>query len=306
MINNFSKLNPEHRLFKQLSECKPIWWQNIVNKRDDFYIEVRKDNYIDVYFNGGAIMKLSYSNGFKGEIHFEYVPLKSQKNYVPFVFSDDNIKIATDKLAIGAIDNFSSVGISAFQKRIAKFFPANSEKGIQADFVLKNSAFIDTEFAYNTPGGIIRFDLVWIDLRTHKLYVVELKTIGDKRLYVNGNRQTDSVDDKIDLQLKKYRTFIRENTQNLHDHYERVFAVKKDLGILRGELKDLNSLDGYSFEERPILLIGDCTQAWINDNGVKLKCAIENIAYGCFYQGQGTRKFSIPSDSIRNKFVFKP
>jgi hypothetical protein len=250
-------------------------------------------------------MKLSYGKGFEGKIHYEYIPLRSEKPYVPFIFSGDNIKIEKDTFPIAPIDNFSDKGIKAFKKRIANFFPPSSEKGIQADFVLKNSAFIDTEFQYKIPNGTIRFDLVWVDLRTRKLYIVELKTIGDQRLYVNAKPQVDSIADKIDVQLKKYRNFIRENNQNLHDHYKRVFIVKKALGILREELKELNSLNEFSFEERPILLIGDCTQAWINDNGDKLKCAVENIAYGCFYQGSGTRVFSIPGDSIRNKFIFK-
>jgi hypothetical protein len=291
----FSKLDPEHKLFKELSEQKPIWWQNIVRNKN-IYVEVRKDNYINVYFNGGAILKLSYTNGFKGKIHFEYIPLKprkSQNTYIPFTFSDNYLEIDTSKVDFAKVDNFSDNGISAFQKRIGKFFPPSSEKGMQADFVLKNSAFLDTEFQYK---GDIRFDLVWADVKLRKLYVVELKTIGDPRLYV----------DKIYVQLKKYRDFIQDHSQDLLSHYKRVFSVKKKLRVLPEGFRGLNSLDGFMFEERPILLIGDCTQAWIDDNSDRLNKAIRNIAYGCFYQGKNTRLFDIPRRTkVINRWVFK-
>jgi hypothetical protein len=41
---------------------------------------VRKDNYIDVYYNGGGVIKeLKYSkNGYSGLIHCKYLFLKRQ------------------------------------------------------------------------------------------------------------------------------------------------------------------------------------------------------------------------------------
>ena len=131
MTDKFSKLNPEHELFNQLTEKKPIWWENIKNNKS-IYVDIRKDNYIDVYYNGGAILNLSYVRGFKGKIHFEYIPLTSDGSYVPFTFSDDNIEIdlKRGKVDFAKLDNFSSKGISAFQKRIGLFFQSSSEKGI--------------------------------------------------------------------------------------------------------------------------------------------------------------------------------
>ena len=310
MDDKFSKLDPEHKLFRQLLQKKPIWWQNIVKnvKNKTLYVEIRKDNYIDVYYNGGAILhRLSYTNGFKGSIHFEYIPLimQGKNSYIPFDFSDDNIKIDTTDLSISEdINNFSANGISKFQKRIGMFFSPISEKGIQADFVLNNSGFLDTEFEYKTAKGNIRFDLIWVDIRLHKLFVVELKTINDPRLYFN-DRSRDSKDyDKIDDQLNKYREFIREQSQNLLLYYEKVFIIKKQLGILPDGLNEVGSLSGFGFEERPILLIGDCNQIWIKDNHKRLNDFIKHTTYGCFYQGKGTREFKIPKKPTGNKFVW--
>lgn len=308
MSVKFSRLDPEHKLFHQLLQRNPIWWENIIRnvENKNLYVEIRKDNYIDVYYNGGAILNLSYTNGFRGKIHFEYIPLMSKGSYVPLTFSDDNIEIDIKKgeVKFAKLDNFSEEGISRFQKRIGKFFPPTSEKGIQADFVLNNSAFLDTEFQYKTDKGDIRFDLVWVDVNLRKLFVVELKTISDPRLYFSERSRDSENYNKIDAQLKKYREFIREERQNLLSHYEAVFVIKKKLGILPEGLRGLSSLSGFMFEERPILLIGECTQIWIDDNHDKLNRFIKHIAYGCFYQGKGTRRFSIPSKNIGNRFVW--
>jgi len=299
----FSKLNPEHKLFNQLVDRNPVWWQNIVNNKD-LYIEVRKDNYIDVYYNGGAILCLSYSSDFKGRIHFEYIPLVSKSNYVSFKFLDDSLEIDTIDVRFAGLDNLSANGLRAFQKRIGKFFPPSSEKGIQADFILQNSAFLDSEFQYKNDQGDVRFDLVWVDEGTQKIYVIELKTISDSRLYFNENSRDSEDYKKIDAQMKRYRDFIRKQNHNLLSHYERVFTVKKKLGILPKGLRGLSSLAGFVFEERPVLLIGDCTQIWIDDNHERLNQALQGIAYGCFYQGKNTRRFYIPEKSVGNRYVW--
>lgn len=310
MSEKFSSLNPDNKLFRQLLQRNPRWWENIIKnvRNKKLYVDIRKDNYIDVYCNGGAILhRLSYTNGFKGSIHFEYMHLITQgkNSYIPFDFSDDTIKIDTTGLSISKdVNNFSANGISKFQKRIGMFFSLSSEKGIQADFVLKNSAFLDTEFQYKTDKGAIRFDLVWVDVDLSKLFVIELKTIGDPRLYFNKESQASKDYDKIDDQLNKYREFIREQSQNLLSHYEKLFIIKKKLGILPDGLQGRDSLSGFAFEERPILLVADCTESWIKNNSHRLNEAIKHIAYGCFYQGKNTRRFNIPKKNTVNKFVW--
>ena len=163
---------------------------------------------------------------------------------------------------------------------------------------------MDTEFQYANQNGNVRFDLVWVDVGMRKLYVIELKTIGDSRLYFSENSRDSEGSDKIDGQLRKYREFIRDQNQNLIDHYERVLLIKRKLGILPMGLQELYSLDGFNFEERPILLIGDCTQAWINENKTRMDSSINHIAYGCFYQGKNTRGFYVPKKTTGNKHIF--
>lgn len=67
------KLNPKNALFENLATNPPVWWETLVND-EDIYIEIRKDNYIDVYYNGGNIIKeLRYKDGaYTGKIHYKY------------------------------------------------------------------------------------------------------------------------------------------------------------------------------------------------------------------------------------------
>lgn len=305
----FSRLNPDHKLFRQLSERRPVWWQNIVRsvQNGKLYAEVRKDNYIDVYYNGGAILhRLSYTDGFRGELHFEYIPLTSLRNYVPLRFSGDSIEIDMQDSGVefAGLGQFSENGIRPFQRRIGKFFMPSSEKGIQADFVLKNSCFIDTEFQYPSGKRSVRFDLVWVDVELRKLFVVELKTIGDQRLYFRVKSSDSPNYNKICGQLEAYRGFITEQNHNLLSHYERLFSIKRRLGILPSRLTELDSLSGFTFEERPILLIGDCNNVWIGANRDRLSGAIKDTAYGLFLQGKNTRRFTIPKNTAGNRIIF--
>jgi hypothetical protein len=295
-----SKLNPKHQLFETLLRDEPIWWKNLGADKD-LYVEVRKDNYLDVYHAGGRILELKYSHGLRGIIHFEYIPLKCDRQYVALNCANDSISISDNSLRVLPIHRFDSAELLPIKKRVRMFNPPSSEKAIQADFVLNNTQFLDTEFQYRNN---MRFDMVWADISRRKLFVVELKTIGDQRLYIGHHRSADTSPYKIDLQLRKYRQFVAENSQELLSHYERLFVVKKKLGLLRGKLDGLDTLNGFTVEEKPILLIGDCTQNWIDQQYKRLNNAIMNVAYGCFYQGTSTRAFSIPERNTGNRYVF--
>jgi hypothetical protein len=300
--DGFARLDPEHVLFKKLIKEQPGWWQNIC-KNKSIYIDVRKDNSLDVYYNGGKIIDLSYTNNFQGSIHFKYIPIKSRNNYVPFLFSEGKIRVDKDKLDFIDLDNFSPEIISEIQKLVSNYYPANSEKGIQAELVLKNSYFIDSEFQFDHKEKDIRFDLVWVDIGLRKLFVVELKTTKDTRLYFDERSRDNKIYNKIDSQLSEYRDFIKEHKLDLFEYYQKVFIIKKRLQILPEGFSELNSLDDFEFEEKPILLVGDCTQNWIKENSERIDAKLQGIAYACFYQGEKTRTFRIPPKNQGNKHI---
>ncbi len=76
------KLDVGNKLFLELKSNPPTWWENLL-RDEDLYIEIRKDNYIDVYFNGGGIIrKLKFTRGeYSGSIHFKYL-LSDKAEYI--------------------------------------------------------------------------------------------------------------------------------------------------------------------------------------------------------------------------------
>ena len=72
----FTTLKRDHELFEKLKNENPEWWQfvkdNIVPA--GFYVDVRKDNSLNVYFNGGSVLKITLVRGeIKGKIHNYYL-----------------------------------------------------------------------------------------------------------------------------------------------------------------------------------------------------------------------------------------
>lgn len=293
------QLNTEHGLFRKLVDESPKWWNNL--KSDpDIYIDVRKGNSLNAYHNGGSIMRLKGAKAFKAEIHVEYIPVSRATNYQSFSFNNGDVFL--DELRTMAIKNFESDSLAKIKKRIQKFYPNDSEKGIQGRYVVTANRnpkgtgfFIDTEMQYKKG----RIDLVWLDLKNKKIAFVELKTIGDERLYIEKSQKQET----IDLQLSKYRDFTRENRDALIGYYDKVYRIKKRLGLLPGFAKE-KSIQSFDIIEKPILLIGDCTQDWINRNAEELNSQLKDIAFGCLYQGKSTNDFRIPYKPSRYGFNF--
>lgn len=272
-----NRLNQNDPLFKNLENNPPDWWQTLVNDKD-IYIEIRKDNYIDVYYNGGNIIRRLMHKGkeYAGAIHYKYL-LPDDEDYVDYKFSSDGktmVKKTTIELLKTA--NFDKETLKRIKANISRYYPATSEKGVQARFILqKDSRFIDSEFAYNKTDDKMRIDLVWLDLKQKKIVPVELKIMGDPRLYTN----------EIVVQLQTYANFFENNQVELLKYYQKVFEIKKRLNILREGLKQLNSLADFTIHTKPLLVIGGCEQAWIDKNKDLINAKVSPIAYGTYYYG---------------------
>jgi hypothetical protein len=273
-----NRLNPNNLLFKNLENNPPNWWKTLVNDKD-IYIEIRKDNYMDVYYNGGNIIKeLRFEKGeYTGRIHYKYL-LSDKADYIAYNFSADG-KSMIKKPAVDLLSfkNFNENGVlDRIKANISWHYPAASEKGVQARFILqKDSCFIDSEFAYSTDDGLMRIDLVWLDLKLKKIVPVELKLMGDSRLYNH----------EIADQLKTYATFFENNQSELLKYYQKVFEIKKRLSILSEGLKGLSPIDDFTILTKPLLVIGGCTEAWIKNNQDDISKLVSSVAYGTIYYG---------------------
>lgn len=82
MAKNYFNLNTEAILFNEL-EKMPVWWRTMLSDKD-LYVNVRKDNRINVYYRGASVLELSASKSgeIKGRIHRKYFDEKADKVYI--------------------------------------------------------------------------------------------------------------------------------------------------------------------------------------------------------------------------------
>lgn len=289
------QLNEKNPLFKTLETNPPNWWKELKKDRD-IYVEIRKGNYIDIYYRGGAIVKeLKYSQGeFKGKMHYKYLPVYSKSSYLPIDFKNE--QVLTNKIDIISTI-FVKKNLNRVKKQIEYHFTSESEKNIQGRFITsENSCFIDSEFAY----GQDRIDLVWLSIPKNgdskpQIVFVELKTIGDPRIY-NG---------EIEHQLRRYHTFIKQNKTQLTTYYQTLLHIKNKIGVLAPKLKGLPNFTSLEILEKPLLLFGDCNQEWIKEFAPRLDNLIKNVAIGAYYYGEPKFDCDIRGKTIRNRHIYK-
>lgn len=227
----FETLNPNAPLFSELKSGKYAWWKNI-KQNHDLYIEIRKDNNINVYFQGGSVVKLHYCSKHKkiqAFTHRKYL-YSNGTGYVECSLDNDL------KTIINNIPNMYS-GKKGYEKENL------SEKYIQSQYIINyHSNYIDSEFAYKDNLFDIRVDL--IECINGELRFVELKTIDDGRML----KKTDDNPEVVE-QVKAYKEFIQKYKKEIIEYYKKIWSIKNELGLINTE-KCPSSL-----AEKPLLLI---------------------------------------------------
>ena len=240
--STFETLNPNAPLFSELKSGNYSWWENI-KKDDRLYIEIRKDNYINVYFEGGNVAKLEYrskDNTIQTSTHSKYLHGNG----------DDYVECSLDKdkdleTIITNIQKYYSKTKDEKEKEKGKEKEEWSEKYIQSQYIINyRSKYIDSEFAYKDKLFDIRVDL--IECINGELRFVELKTIDDSRMLKRNDNNPEVV-----KQVEAYKNFISDHNKRkkIVEYYQKVWEIKKDLGLTIPEERP------SSLAEKPLLLI---------------------------------------------------
>ena len=275
-----SQLKENHQLFKILSgENAPKWWE-IVKNHKDIYIDIRKENYINIYYCGASIAKIEMKRGQKqpsAKIHPKYLGHNDQMDsrYYKERYDKKRNKIVYDPIYQDCtyelennLDRLIQQAYDIYVNRNDKEGknPENiSEKKIQGRIIINSKPlYIDSEFAHRYEEGskkTIRIDLVRI--QDNKIQFVELKRIQDSRMWHNEK------DPEIITQIDEYKKFLSENENDILKYYKTLLSIKSNLKLPLPIPKAM--IDDIGIDTTPVLLIAD------NSKQIDRKKRIEDI-----------------------------
>ena len=239
----FDTLKPDARIFHELNN-NPHWWKQF---KDDssLYIEVRKDNQVNVYFEGGSIARIHYcskNRKLQVFIHHKYLGIPKP--------ADNNLYVEySDKIGSCLNDVLDRVKTVYSQKgSIDGVVPKEnwSEKYIQGTLIVQSRRYhLDSEFAYNDSETSNRIDLVRCS--DGMVTFVELKRMGDNRML----HETDATPEVV-YQMNRYKQFIEKYSSQLLEYYQKLYGIKKILELPVPESRPV------CINPIPELLIFDC------------------------------------------------
>ena len=297
---SFNALNEECRLWQELEKNPPLWWKNLLAD-EELYVEIRKDNYANVYYYGGNIALIQWTGReVTAETHQKYLgdknPVKiiikkgidsktgkeTEREERIYEYRDCRAKLQT-KEGLEEIKRYirdiyhdihgeNKQGETREERNRNKHLYTSSEKSVQGALKLHfPSRYIDSEFAYHWPHmdklgkehKTIRIDLV--ELKEKTLVFTELKLITDPRLRSNKNEA------EIISQMEEYAQFIKKYAEELKDYYAKLLRIKRRIGLWDGETQ----IEHVAL--KPVLLVVNTYTGELSEGRRKRKGAIENL-----------------------------
>lgn len=208
----FDTLDPKAKLFAELKSGKYAWWKK-VKTNPNLYIEIRKDNSINVYYQGGSVMRLEYGRKLNAYTHRKYL----HGTGTGYEECADQLNAKLDSI-IASIPKFYSQKKGTDKEKW-------SEKFIQSQYILKYRAlYIDSEFAYKEDPFDMRVDL--IECAGGIIRFVELKRLDDGRMLKESDETPEVVE-----QVNSYREFILQYGPRIVEYYKKLWLIKDELGL---------------------------------------------------------------------------
>ncbi len=224
----FNKLKGDSKIFEELKK-NPSWWTRFKNDKS-LYIEIRKDNQVNVYFEGGSIARIHYCSKHKKLqvfTHHKYLNLPAPSKSNAYIECSGIIDKPIKKdCEILVCDNIIERIRTIYSQKLSINNKEKwSEKFIQGSIIVQSSAFhLDSEFAYNDEISQNRIDLVRCDEGV--VTFVELKRMSDGRMLHKTDESPEIVE-----QMLRYRNFIMRYSNELLAYYQKLYDIKVDLQL---------------------------------------------------------------------------
>ena len=239
-----SSLRSDHPLFRKLENDAPEWWCKAL-QFEDAYIDIRKDNTINIYYEGASLAKIEWVKGsVRATCHPKYLyGDKSQAYYKNGIAiyqhcEEELMRLGTEECCL--LRNAQMFYSDKVGKEVGDA-EQKSEKKLQGEIVCRaKTLYIDSEFAHQYEVGCrhtIRIDLVRV--MGNKIQFVELKRIQDNRLL---HEENSSVTPEIITQIEEYHNFLKLNKDDILAYYKELITIKHALG-LQTTLADIEMLE---------------------------------------------------------------
>lgn len=260
-------LNPDSEIFKILASNNPPKWWIIAKNDPDLYIDIRKENEVIIYYNGGRAAGIKYykkKKVLKVTAHPKYLghtDIKDQKYY-------KNDKKHTP--IYQPCEDWLENRLGELKSNIIKYYSKvengedTSEKRIQGRLIINGrEKYLDSEFEHRLRDGerhTIRIDLVKIE--NGRIIFEELKRIKDDRLMTKDGHP------EILTQMQEYKDFLAINISALGDYYKELYKIKEKLGLPVPPVKDVNAL---IVDNEPQLIIANNYNKITPDRETRIK-----------------------------------
>lgn len=267
----FDALDEECRLWQELENNPPQCWKNILEDKA-LYVEIRKDNYVNVYYYGGNVALLRWTGGkITAETHRKYLGKPDETDLYQDCTEILHSKEGLDLIKENIREEYHKLSKREKTDEQNRVYTSN-EKWVQGELKLRfPKRHIDSEFAYRIgKNNLIRFDLV--ELKGNELRFIEIKLITDSRLRSNDKKP------KIINQMTKYSHFIREHTEVLKDYYTKLLRIKKRIGLWNGETE----IEHIAL--KPVLLIVNTYKGILSKGRENRKNSIEELKENTMFE----------------------
>lgn len=228
-----SSLRRDHPLFRKLENDAPEWWCKAL-QFEDAYIDIRKNNTINIYYEGASLAKVEWvKDSVRATCHPKYLyGDKSQTYYKNSIAIYQSCEEELMRLGTKECCLLRNAHLFYSDKEGKEIGDAEqkSEKKLQSEIVCRaKTLYIDSEFAHQYKVGsrhTIRIDLVRVV--GNKIRFVELKRIQDNRLL---HEECSDVAPEIITQIEEYRNFLKTNEEAILEYYKELITIKRDLGL---------------------------------------------------------------------------